>query len=307
MSDLELEAVASVLRVRLFKADEVICRNGEIGREMFIVKSGQVASMALDSEGNERVLYVFGKGRFFGEMSIIESEPRSATCIAVEETELYVLEGIQFYNLVWGFPMLGLQILTAMGNVMSGWLDEASGFLTDLLRWGETARKRAISDSLTGLFNRNFLEETVRKNFSFPGISTILMLDIDHFHKINDQFGNDGGDQIIAQLGKSFPSVLREGDIAARLAGDEFAFYLPGTGAQEAWIVAERIRHVSESMRLRLTNLTTHKEEKISITVSIGLAVNPVNGTEMEAVFQAADKALFKAKELGRNRVFSFF
>jgi len=135
MSGLELNAVSAFLEPRRYLAGAVIIRKGDPGTEMFIVRSGTVASLSVDGDGNERVLYQYGPGRFFGEMSIIENEARSATCTALEDTELLVLDGIDFYRLVWEHPMIGSRMLSSMARVMAGWLDEASGFLHDLVRW----------------------------------------------------------------------------------------------------------------------------------------------------------------------------
>jgi len=116
MSGLELNAVSAFLEPRCYPRDSVIFKRGDPGTEMFIVRTGRVSSLALDRDGNERELYEFGPGRFFGEMSIIENEPRSATCVALDDTELLVLEGLDFYRLVWEYPMIGARMLSSMAR-----------------------------------------------------------------------------------------------------------------------------------------------------------------------------------------------
>ncbi|HOZ73008.1 MAG TPA: GGDEF domain-containing protein [Spirochaetales bacterium] len=310
MSGLELNAVSAFLEPRRYAAGAVIFRRGEPGTEMFIVRAGRVASLALDRDGNERQLYEFGPGRFFGEMAIIENEPRSATCVALETTELLVLEGIDFYRLVWEHPMIGSRMLASMAKVMAGWLDEASGFLTDLVRWGETARKRAVTDELSGLFNRRFIEEASRSRFarnsSEPPLCSALMLDLDRFHALNERFGTMAGDSIISTAGAAYSRLIRDGDVAARLAGDEFAFFMPDAGPEEALAAAERIRSETESLYLEFRSGPGATPQRVSLSASIGVASSPFDATDSAGLFAAADKALFSAKEAGRNRVVRF-
>jgi len=310
MSGLELNAVSAFLEPRRYAAGAVIFRRGEPGTEMFIVRAGRVASLALDRDGNERQLYEFGPGRFFGEMAIIENEPRSATCVALETTELLVLEGIDFYRLVWEHPMIGSRMLVSMAKVMAGWLDEASGFLTDLVRWGETARKRAVTDELSGLFNRRFIEEASRSRFarnsSEPPLCSALMLDLDRFHALNERFGTMAGDSIISTAGAAYSRLIRDGDVAARLAGDEFAFFMPDAGPEEALAAAERIRSETESLYLEFRSGPGATPQRVSLSASIGVASSPFDATDSAGLFAAADKALFSAKEAGRNRVVRF-
>jgi len=310
MSGLELEAVAGYLKPRRYPSGGLIFQKGDPGAEMFVVKEGLVASIAVDSDGNERQLYQFGPGRFFGEMSIIESEPRSATCVAIEETELLVLEGMDFFTLVWEYPMIGTRMLSSMARVMAGWLDEASGFLHDLVRWGETARKRAVTDELSGLFNRRFIEDTARSRFnrgsSEAPVCSALMLDLDRFHALNERYGTKAGDSIISTAGVAFGRLVRDGDVAARLAGDEFAFFMPDAGPEEAMMAAERIRAETESLYLEFVAVSGSTPDRLMLSASIGVASSPQDASDPVALFAAADKALFKAKEAGRNRIARF-
>ncbi len=310
MNGLELNAVSAFLEPRHYARGDVICRRGDPGAEMFIVRTGRVASLAVDKDGNERQLYEFGPGRFFGEMSIIENEPRSATCVALEATELLVLEGQDFYRLVWEHPMIGSRMLSSMARVMAGWLDEASGFLHDLVRWGETARKRAVTDELSGLFNRRFIEESSRARFSRssgePPVCSALMLDLDRFHALNERFGTQAGDAIITAAGAAFGKLIRDGDVAARLSGDEFAFFMPDAGPEDALAAGERIRAETESLFFDLVAPGDGATSRVCLSASIGVASSPGDATDPVALFAAADKALFKAKEAGRNRVARF-
>ncbi|HAE22533.1 MAG TPA: GGDEF domain-containing protein [Spirochaetaceae bacterium] len=307
MSGLELNAIAAFMEPRRYAAGTLIFEQGSPGSEMYLVHSGRVESIIKDKDGGEREVYDFGVGRFFGEMSVIEGEPRSASCRAAEDTELLVLEGIDFYRLVWEHPVIGVRMLSAMAKVMAGWLDEASGFLNDLVRWGETARRRSVTDDLSGLFNRRFLEEALASRFSRSGGSpphcSLLMLDVDRFHAINEKHGRDAGDAVISTAGAAFGRLVREGDVAARLSGDEFAFFMPEASPAEAMAAAERIRAEAQTLFLEFRAGKDSVPDRVYLSVSIGVASCPADASNAEELYERSDKALFRAKEAGRNRV----
>jgi CRP-like cAMP-binding protein len=211
MSGLELNALSAFLEARRIPAGQIVFREGETGQELFIVRSGRIGSYVAQSDGTKREIYEHLPGSLFGEMAVIEGEPRSATCYAKEDAELFVLDAIDFYRLVWEHPIIGVKLLSSMARVMVSWLDEASGFLGGLVRWGQTARRRAIADDLSGLFNRRFLEETVRLRFSRGSSGSrrcaLIMLDIDRFRGINATYGPQAGDAVISSAATIFGSV----------------------------------------------------------------------------------------------------
>ncbi len=305
MSKQEVDAVTAFLERRLFRKGAAIFREGDRGEEMFIVLSGSIDATVTQADGSQRKLYAFGPGRFFGEMAVIENAPRSATCTAAEDSNLLVLQGIDFYRLVFEHPLIALKFLTAIGSVMTSWLDESSSFLNDLVRWGETARRRAVTDELTGLYNRRFLEESLTARFSQGSVGrrkmTLLMLDLDRIHEVNSAYGAAAGDTVITRAGQSFLSVLREGDIAARLSGDEFAFLLPDTDGKESLQIAERLRAVIAD--LTITVPAGAAQASVSIKASLGVAVAPDQAGDPNNLLAVADAALRRAKDAGRNRV----
>jgi diguanylate cyclase (GGDEF)-like protein len=305
MSELEFNAVTAFLERRLFRKGDFIFKEGDRGEEMFIVLSGSIDATVSQTDGTQRRLYAFGPGRFFGEMAVIENAPRSATCRAAEDSNLLVLQGIDFYRLVFEHPMIALKFLTAIGSTMTSWLDESSRFLNDLVRWGETARRRAVTDELTGLYNRRFLEEALAARFSQGSVGrrkmTLLMLDLDRIHEVNNAYGSAAGDAVIIAAGNSFLSVLREGDIAARLSGDEFAFLLPDTDGKEGLRIAERLRAVIAELRIPVP--AGSAEASVMIKASLGVGVAPDQAGDPQNLMAVADAALRRAKDSGRDRV----
>lgn len=170
------------------------------------------------------------------------------------------------------------------------------------IRLRETLRNQSIRDPLTGVFNRRYMEETLdreipralRKKASIG----IMMMDIDHFKKFNDTFGHDAGDTVLQDISKTIQSAIRREDILCRYGGEEFIVILPEANLQITQIRAEQIRQQVHDLEL------VHDNRPLgSITLSIGIAVYPENGMKGEDVIQAADKALYQAKETGRNKV----
>jgi diguanylate cyclase (GGDEF)-like protein len=175
------------------------------------------------------------------------------------------------------------------------------------VRWGEAARRRAVTDELSGLFNRRFLEETMSTRFARGAGSSrrsaLLMLDIDRFRDINAAHGSQGGDAAIAAAAAAFSPVFREGEVGSRLSGDEFAVFLPNGSIERALELGEAMRAAAEALRIEYRSSPDAPPVYASITVSIGAASAPEHAATPEELIAAADRALYKAKEGGRNRV----
>jgi diguanylate cyclase (GGDEF)-like protein len=287
----------------------MIFREGDAGKEMYIFISGLMKAYAKQSDGNQRWLFdIKQPGEFFGEMSIIAHEPRSAAIGAAEDSVAMKLKEDDFFGIISRYPMIGSRILRAIGTVQNQWLDQASKSYNDLIRWGENARRRAITDEMTGLYNRSFLEESIKERFSNKSmglrVMSLLMIDLDRIHYINNNHGPIAGDLVIIAAAGAIRPCLRSGDIPARLSGDEFAILLPDTDTANAGIVAERIREKIEKQQVKIPASPAAGETILITTcVSIGIATAPAHAGTMEKLIETSDAALRKAKELGRNRV----
>lgn len=168
----------------------------------------------------------------------------------------------------------------------------------------ETANKQLEQmsrvDGLTGLYNRRYWEEQCSIEFKRAlrtGVpSTMMILDIDKFKAINDNFGHPAGDQTIKTLSKIIAKAIRETDIAGRYGGEEFTIILPDTDIKSAKIVAERIRRLAENIPVE------YESDIINFTVSIGLAQFHSSFGSYMLWIEKADKGLYEAKETGRNK-----
>jgi diguanylate cyclase (GGDEF)-like protein len=173
------------------------------------------------------------------------------------------------------------------------------------LKLRETTRNLSIRDPLTGLFNRRYMEEvlaqeqhrTRRNNVQLA----VIMIDIDHFKKFNDDFGHDGGDAVLRGLGEFLRNQVRGSDIACRYGGEEFLLILSPSTGEGARQRAEKIREEA-----RLLSVNHDKLDLGAITLSLGVAIFPDHGSESATLIKAADLALYQAKSGGRNRVVTF-
>ena len=302
----EFSVIAGVLKPLRVKKDDIVFREGDAGEEMFILSSGSLSASGLQPDGTQRWLFDIKPGDFFGEMSIIAHEPRSATISASEDSVVMMFRETDFYSVISEHPVIGFKILRAISVVQNQWLDQSSKSYSDLMRWGEAARRRAITDEMTGLYNRRFLEESIKERFSNRSmnlrIMSLLMMDLDRIHAVNERYGSKAGDLVITAAADIIRLCVRSGDIAARLSGDEFAVLLPDTDKNNAVMIAEQIRKTISGRQIEVP-LSAGENIFVDIRTSIGIAITPVHAKTAEELINASDTALRKAKELGRNRV----
>lgn len=166
----------------------------------------------------------------------------------------------------------------------------------------ETLHTQSIRDSLTGLFNRRYLEETLERELQRAHRQNqsvgIVMIDIDHFKNFNDTFGHDAGDAVLRQVGELLMKNIRGSDIACRYGGEELTLILPDATLSETYRRAEQIREAIKNLVLE------HRGELLGIiTASLGIACYPTAGITGDDLIRAADMALYRAKALGRDRV----
>ena len=184
-------------------------------------------------------------------------------------------------------------------------LREANKQLTNQIDEIEKLRlqmeEMAIHDSLTGLFNRrtlgNFLEREIAQAQRSSKPLVVVLMDIDHFKNINDEFGHQAGDRVLIELGQLILENTRQSDFACRFGGEEFVIVIPEIEIPDA---LRRIDQLRESVNQRTFIFS---QQRMHITLSAGIAVYPQNGETTDTLLFAADQALYAAKHAGRNRV----
>lgn len=170
------------------------------------------------------------------------------------------------------------------------------------LKLRQRLREQSIIDTLTGLYNRRYLEESLEREVAGATRDkrplALFMLDVDHFKQFNDQFGHEGGDAVLQALGRTLRESARRSDLVARYGGEEFTVLLPNTPLTGAFEWGERLRDTVAKMHVNATG-----QSFPPITISLGLAVLPDHGQSGQALLHEADMALYEAKRSGRNRL----
>ncbi len=174
----------------------------------------------------------------------------------------------------------------------------------ELERVNKKLAKMAVTDGLTMLFNRRYFQDSLTREFrrlarhrALP-LLALAMIDIDHFKQLNDQYGHQAGDVMLKMLGKTLKGTVRLTDIVARFGGEEFVVIMPETDSSGMKVVADRVREAVEQMEVM------YDGKILKTTVSVGVASYPNPGiNDEDDLIKAADRALYRAKERGRNTV----
>jgi diguanylate cyclase (GGDEF)-like protein len=190
------------------------------------------------------------------------------------------------------YDMRDLELLEAIAPQLAIALDRAT-----LQQKAGKFEKLSITDALTGLLNRRYLneriaEEVARSNRDGAPMS-FMMIDIDNFKQYNDRFGHQAGDEVLRITAQTLKATLRTEDVAARFGGEEFCLLLPNTTLSEARMIGERIRRRVENTEF------PHRK----VTISIGVAAHSSLHNSPREIIEAADKALYQAKRIGKNNV----
>jgi len=166
-----------------------------------------------------------------------------------------------------------------------------------LLAVNEKLRELSIRDELTGLYNHRYLQERLTEEFTravrygYP--ISCLILDLDHFRRVNDTLSHTGGDEVLKEAAGLLLENCRLSDLIARFGGEEFVILLPDTDKNGAMAVAEKLRHLVQ-------------EKNPGVTISVGVAHYPEDVAEVDDLIDHADIALYDAKDAGRNKVFTY-
>ena len=284
-------------------ADEWLFHQSDDGDKLFLVVSGSLTAYVQRTDGKELAIAAFEIGSFFGEMALIDGEPRSAGCRAETESRLLSLDRNSFITLKHEHPEIAFSIMRRMLLDTKNRLSTTSAFLSDLVQWGEAARKRAVTDDLTGLYNRRYLDDTVESLVESIGREggkfSLVMIDLDRFSSINDEYGQGIGDEVLKAVVEVFKAHLRTGDIAARYGGDEFNIIFPKTAGIDALDICNTLCEKVADLDV----LVDAGGSITQVTTSQGIATFPDDGKSTESIREAADAAVYRAKEAGKNCV----
>jgi diguanylate cyclase (GGDEF)-like protein len=222
------------------------------------------------------------------------TDARDAICLPMNAQG----ETLGLVELSWDGQTPSREEMVRVGETLA----ERFGVTLANLKLRDRLRDQSIRDPLTGLFNRRYLEETFSRELERARRSQrpigVLVLDVDHFKRLNDSQGHEAGDAILQELGKVLQSSFRTSDVACRFGGEEFVVVLPEATLEQAVERAERVRVKVSEMKVSRNGRTIGP-----VTASFGVSAAPEDGTTAQELLRAADLALYRAKANGRDRV----
>jgi len=285
-------ALADCLLVRLPKGEAL---EDGLRARLYIVLAGSLAVEAALGEGNvDRIL----PGESVGEQSVLDDAANLDAIVALEDSELLVIEPDRVWQLIDGHNGVARNLL----RLLSFRVRAANARLRRRQKVGEFYRQLSFNDGLTGLYNRAWLNEVLPKLVTRARQEgaplSLVMIDLDHFKRFNDTHGHITGDSALCAAANVIRAGLRPTDFAVRYGGEEMMAILPATPQPQAVMVAERLcarmreAIVFDDMRLPLPH----------VTGSFGVATL-LPGQDERGLIEAADAALYRAKEAGRDRI----
>jgi diguanylate cyclase (GGDEF)-like protein len=285
----ELERLARGAEDMEVRAGRVLCREGELGRQFFVIAEGEIEL----SRGGKFVRRL-GAGAFFGETALIEREPYTTSATAATDVRFFVFSSQAFSSLIHGNTVVETRILRELvvENVAQRNVAEQN-FREQL----ELNAHAALHDALTGLPNRTLfgdrLQQAILRVGRELGQPTVLLMDLDRFKEVNDTLGHAAGDSVLRDFAQRLQAAVRKGDTMARLGGDEFAVIVTATRPDDLLSVIKRIQAAAERP------FDVHGLP-IGLEVSIGVAEYPEHGEDTETLTRHADIAMYAAK-VGRT------
>jgi diguanylate cyclase (GGDEF)-like protein len=291
------------IRERVCQPGEIITRENEPGDVFYIIRSGQTVVIKGDIQ-NPAILGFRSTGEAIGEMALLENLPRSATVIALDVVSLWVFSREAFYQFLKENPAFSITVMNMLSaRVRKSETERMLGYAREKEQvvMLETLSRQATHDPLTGLFNRRYLDEILygevahaQQNGSLLGI---LMADVDHFKQVNDCYGHRAGDMMLQAVARLMKNCVRPADIVCRYGGEEFVIVMPNATDAMVSQCAEDIRSRFEKSSVPFARW------ELKGTISLGAAIYPLHGASVDEVFMKADRAMYQAKQGGRNQV----
>lgn len=284
----QLARLARRTEVVEFPDGRVVVGPDDPGHALYVITAGEVQVLG-PSRSEEVELSRLGPGGVFGEMAVLNRAPRSAAVRTTGPTRALKLERDAFRAAVEEDPGLALVLLESL-SVRVRNADEQLSDLSD----------QALRDPLTGLLNRRAFRERLAEECDrtrrYAEPFSLVLLDIDHFGSLNEEYGRPVGDRILEWMGRVMGEHTRSADSAYRIGGEEFAVICPSSEGDVAASAARRLVDVVADTRPPL-------DFQVSLTLSAGYASAPTDARRPDALYHLADRALLRAKAEGRNRV----
>lgn len=298
--------------VRSLVRGEALINMGQAHHTLFLLLSGELSvwlhadgvAVALDQSAASgsvapprKEVARIAPGESVGEQSLIDGQKPNAWAIAEQASQVLAVPADMVWQAMQDEPKIALNLL----RVLSARVRNANAGLSEAMVHQQRLAQDAETDGLTGLHNRRWMDRTyprtLRRHLSPARPASLLMIDIDHFKRVNDAYGHPVGDLVLCHAARCIEIALRPGDLCARYGGEEFCVLLPEVDTAMATRIAQRI---CTAVAAATFNLRTG--DALALSVSIGVAGWDQQGP-LDVLLAAADAALYQAKRQGRNRV----
>jgi len=290
------ESVAGYLldsQIMELEPDTALISPLEANHNLYVVLSGNLEVHVEAPDG--LLVCTLRQGDCAGEMSVFDNGDPSAWVISRDDSRILPIPQQTALAMLHASHDLSLNFI----HILSQRLRFNTKVMTADKHHIRRIEEYATVDALTGLHNRRWMQTMFERELNRSLISKLplgaLMLDIDHFKNVNDEHGHLGGDAVLAVVAQVTSMSLRPSDMIVRYGGEEIAILLPSTLPEDSWMVAERIRKAIEARAIDLP-----EEGFLRVTVSIGVT-NIADGDTVDSMIARADKALYEAKNSGRN------
>jgi len=294
----ELRWILPYCKLQTVEANTILLEPKTQNTTIFFILSGE-AEVQLEVQGQKAISYL-KPGQCIGEMSIIEGAPPSAKVVATQQSTLLCLPGAVLWQIIDQSHAVSKNLI----YMLSSRIRHDNNVILESLELQRLHEQKSKNDVLTNLYNRRWLDEMLPRIFERYQTKktkfSIIMLDIDHFKHYNDNYGHLSGDAALRNIAIAITENIRPNDMAARYGGEEFMVLLPDTNIEKANIIAERLRTAVKSKKIRAED----NSQLPSLTASFGVATILDNLSLIDLICNA-DSALYKAKENGRDCIYS--
>ncbi len=285
-----------------FPPETYLFRTGDPSTCLYILVKGSVSILVEKEDSREQEIARYVEGDSFGELDLLTGSSRNASAKTLSETTLlrFPAAGVELSQFLAKHPNVGARVLQSFLVVIAGRIRKANNLLKENSPWIQEIRKQVYGDKLTGLYNRTFMEERLPEllqNADRP--VSILMVKPDNFKQINDTYGHEAGDQALVRMASTLKSLAGPRWIVVRFMGNELGCILPDTDRKQAEETAKLIQKAYH--RIDISDLTGGNPFKIS--VSIGIAVFPLHGTDASTLIAKAHELPLIGRERGGNQI----
>lgn len=298
LEGVDLAAVRSALdkcQLREMTVGEVLLDPRKSNDQIHVVMSGELW-VCLEADGTDPLLRI-GPGQCAGELSIMDAAPPSAYVFASQPSKVVSMS----QTLLWSMIDQQQKVAVNLLRIIAQRVRDSNHVITESLALQRLYRSKAETDQLTGLHNRAWFEDVFPKQLHLcertQQAVSLLMLDIDHFKKVNDTYGHTCGDDALRHVAKVLVDNVRSTDLSARYGGEEIVVLMPGTPALQAHEVSDRLREVLAASPMPLAG-----GGMLDLRLSGGIA-QWRRGMLLQDLISEADQALYGAKQAGRNRI----